>query len=270
MDNHKLNELNMENLSIDEILSDDFLKDLNLHEQDDQINVEIESAEEPATDQSTTMLYSDSQERLIERSRRTRSRIRPQNKEQKLPWQKAVLLYMHDLVYFLAAIVLVFLLCFRVVVVSGTSMNSTLYDGDYLLLISDFFYRNPHPGDIIVASKDSFDNGAPIVKRVIAVAGQKVDIDFTTGVVYVDGKALDEPYVNTPTNLDEGVDFPLIVDEGCLFVMGDNRNDSKDSRNPQIGLIDRREVLGKVIFLVFPGTNYGQEDADFNRIGVVS
>lgn len=191
-------------------------------------------------------------------------------KKGKFAWQKNALLYLHDFVYLLAAIILIFMLCFRVVVVSGTSMNNTLLDGDYLLLLGDVFYRNPQPGDVIVASKDSFDNGAPIVKRVIATEGQEVNIDFQSGIVYVDGVALDEPYTLTPTNTPEGIAFPLVVEEGCIFVMGDNRNASKDSRDPEIGQIDRREILGKVIFLFFPGTNKGTHRVDFSRIGVVS
>lgn len=189
---------------------------------------------------------------------------------QKTSLSKTLLMYLHDIVFLLAGIVVVFLLLFRVVVVSGTSMNNTLYDGDYLLLMSNVFYRNPKPGDVIVASKESYDNGLPIVKRVIATEGQTVDIDFQKGIVYVDGKALDEPYTHTPTTLEEGVHFPLIVDKGCIFVMGDNRNGSKDSRHPEIGQIDRREVLGKVVFLAMPGTNHGQYPMDFHRIGVVS
>ena len=153
------------------------------------------------------------------------------------------------------------------VVVSGPSMDETLNDGDYLLLINNAFYNDYKRGDIIVASKDSYHDGEPIIKRVIATEGQEVDIDFNLGVVYVDGVALDEPYINTPTNLDEGVSFPLIVDDGHLFVMGDNRNHSKDSRSPEIGLIDRREVLGKAIFLIFPGLDSGKRE--FDRIGVI-
>ena len=79
---------------------------------------------------------------------------------------------------------------------------------------------------------------------------------------------LDEPYVKDGTRLYEGVDFPLTVDENCLFVMGDNRNQSKDSRDPDIGLIDERQVLGQAIFLIFPGNDGGQVDRDFGRIGV--
>ena len=184
-------------------------------------------------------------------------------------WQKTLLLYIHDLVFLLAAIVLVSMLLFRVVVVSGPSMYDTLLDGDYLLVLSNVFYRQPQQGDIVIVSKDSFDNGAPIVKRVIATEGQWVDIDFEAGIVYVDEQPLDEPYTFTPTNLQEGIQFPLQVDEGCVFVLGDNRNNSKDSRNPEIGLVDEREVLGKVCLLFLPGTHKGTEVRDFGRIGVV-
>ena len=181
-----------------------------------------------------------------------------------------ILLYLHDLVYLLCAILLVFLLCFRIVIVSGSSMKNTLVDGDYLLLLSNVFYSDPQPGDIIVASKDSFDNGAPIVKRVIAVEGQEVDIDFATGSVYVDGEMITENYISSPTSSGEGVQFPLTVEEGCLFVMGDNRAWSRDSRYADIGQIDCREVLGKALFLFLPGTDKGNMIRDFSRIGGLS
>lgn len=178
-----------------------------------------------------------------------------------------VLAYLHDLVYLLSGLVIILLLLFRVVVVSGPSMINTLVDGDYLLLLSSTFYRTPNQGDIIVASKASFKDGEPIVKRVIATEGQTVDIDFEAGIVYVDGEALKEDYTYTPTNVYEGTNFPLTVDEGCVFVMGDNRNISKDSRNPEIGLIDCREILGKAILLFIPGTNKGTVPRQFYRIG---
>ena len=183
---------------------------------------------------------------------------------------QGVLSYLHDFVFLLAGILLVFLLLFRVVVVSGPSMKNTLLHGDYIILLNNVLYGEPKQGDIIVASKDSFKNGEPIIKRVIATEGQKVDIDFATGIVYVDDKALDESYTLTPTNLYQGVEFPLVVDEGCVFVMGDNRNVSKDSRNPEIGQIDCREILGKAIFLLFPGADEYTKSRDLKRIGVLS
>jgi len=183
--------------------------------------------------------------------------------------QRSVLQYLHDLIYLMAIVLLVLMLCFRVVIVSGSSMKTTLVDGDYLLLLGNVFYKEPQHGDVVVISKDSFKDGEPIVKRVIAVQGQTVDIDFTAGIVYVDGVALDEPYINTPTNLYDGTNFPLVVKEGCIFVMGDNRNSSKDSRNPQIGLIDEREVMGKAIFLMLPGVDELTKEREFDRIGVL-
>ena len=152
---------------------------------------------------------------------------------------------------------------------SGTSMNMTLLDGDYLLLLSNTFYRNPEQGDIIVVSKESFDDGAAFVKRVIATEGQTVDIDFDRGIVYVDGVALEEDYINHPTTTYGGVEFPLVVEDGCVFALGDNRGISKDSRYPDIGQIDTREILGRAIFLLIPGTNKDTKDMDFSRIGVI-
>ena len=119
-------------------------------------------------------------------------RSKQEKKEEKLDWKQTVLLYMHDLLFMLVTIMVVFLLVFRVIVVSGSSMYDTLIDGDYLLLVSNLFYHDPQYGDIIVASKESFDDGKPIIKRVIAVEGQTVDIDFDAGIVYVDGTALEE------------------------------------------------------------------------------
>ena len=191
------------------------------------------------------------------------------NKQMKNDWKKSVMFYLHDLIYMLITILLVFLLFFRVIVVSGDSMYSTLLDGDYLLLLGNLFYREPEQGDIVVISKKSFDDGKPIVKRVIAAEGQTVDIDFENAVVYVDGFALEEPYINSPTTFNEGTLFPLTVAENCIFVLGDNRGVSRDSRDPVIGQIDRREVLGKAIFLMIPGSSHGNLARDTGRIGVI-
>ena len=105
-------------------------------------------------------------------------------------WKQSVLLYVHDLMCMLLVVMLLFLVVFRVILVTGDSMFSTLWDGDYLLLESRMFCGEPEPGDIVVISKASFDNGSPIVKRVIATEGQTVDIDFESGTVYVDGDSV--------------------------------------------------------------------------------
>ncbi len=192
-----------------------------------------------------------------------------QKQEEQVSPEKSVLLYLHDLIYLLAAIMLVFMLLFRMVIVSGSSMYDTLWDGDWLLLLSSTLYDDPEYGDIIVASKESFRGGEAIIKRVIATEGQTVDIDFWEGIVYVDGNALEEDYIYSPTTMPEGMKFPLTVDEGCVFVMGDNRMDSKDSRSPDIGLVDEREILGKALLLIFPGDNKRESARDFSRIGVI-
>ena len=196
-------------------------------------------------------------------------------KRKKEGWQGTVLMYLHDLVYLLSGLILVFLLLFRVVVVSGRSMNNTLLDGDYLLLLSSTFYQDHKQGDIIVASKESLDDGAPIVKRVIATEGQWVRIDKETNLVYVGDTAdtmqpIDEHYICGETWLRDMPEEAVVVPEGCLFVLGDNREVSLDSRSSRIVFIDKREVLGKVFFLFLPGTNYGEEKQDLGRIGVVN
>ena len=141
-------------------------------------------------------------------------------------------------------------------------------------MLNNVFYSEPKQGDIIVASKESFKDGEPIIKRVIATEGQFVDIDFDAGIVFVGDSEesmmpLTEDYTKTLTTRHEGMEFPLQVAEGCIFVMGDNRDLSKDSRNPEIGLIDTREVLGKAIFLVLPAIEPTTRSREFNRIGAL-
>lgn len=181
----------------------------------------------------------------------------------------------------LAVITLVFVFFFRLNGVSGSSMYPTLVDKDYLVLESNFLYRDAKQGDIVVLYTPPFsENDELLVKRVIAVGGQTVDIDFNAGVVYVDGQALDEPYTFEPTYLSyaeygKALDYPVTVPEGELFVMGDNRNHSEDSRFSDVGCVKKEAVLGKVLFVVFPGrqTNeYGTVTGgrSWHRFGAVS
>ncbi len=184
--------------------------------------------------------------------------------------QREILSYVRDIVIWMSGFALVFLLLFRMAVVSGASMQSTLESGDVLILRNKAISPSMEYGDIVVLSKASFDDGEPLIKRIIATEGQEVDIDFDTGIVYVDGKPLDEPYTNTLTTLSEGTSFPLTVEEGCVFVMGDNRNHSRDSRDPAIGQIDCRQIVGKAVFLLIPGKDPLTDKRDFSRIGVIS
>lgn len=124
-----------------------------------------------------------------------------------------------------------------------------------MMIVSDLGYT-PERGDVIVVNKETFSIG-PIVKRVIAVGGDTVDINFATGEVFVNGEVLDEPYINEPTYTAEGMEFPLTVPEGQLFLLGDNRNGSSDSRDPRIGLVDERYVIGHVLAVIFPFSSFG-------------
>lgn len=141
----------------------------------------------------------------------------------------------------LIIIAIIFIFLVRIVGVDGNSMNNTLFNGDWLLVsaINTEFEQ----GDIVISTQPNAFN-EPIVKRVIAKGGQTVDIDFYKGIVYVDGEALDEPYIAEKTFTKEGVSFPIVVPEGSLFLMGDNRNDSTDSRSPMVGCVDERYILG--------------------------
>lgn len=146
-------------------------------------------------------------------------------------------------------VVLIFTFVIKTARVNGTSMNHTLEDKDFLVLRSAFY--TPKQFDIIAANCYGLDE--VIVKRIIAVGGQTVDIDFMSGTVYVDGVALDEPYINNPTTNDEGAfEYPITVDEGYYFCLGDNRQVSKDSRHPDVGLVSREDILGKAFLRIYP------------------
>ena len=150
--------------------------------------------------------------------------------------------------------VLIFMFCVRVIDVIGASMNPTLFNGEKML-VSGLFYK-PKVGDVVVFKKDEYDPNKLLVKRVIAVEGQEINMDFENGIVYIDGVAIAEDYISEPTY--NKLDFigPKTVPEGCVFVMGDNRNASIDSRKSEIGMLDNRLILGRAYCVVYPVSQF--------------
>lgn len=174
--------------------------------------------------------------------------------------------WVQALVFSVLAVVVVFTFGVRLIGVDGHSMVPTLQDGDRLLVLNAMLCGGYEPGDIVVLRKESF-LPTPIVKRVVAVEGQVVDIDFTSGTVFVDGKPLQEDYISERTFTAEGTAFPLTVPKGSVFVLGDNRNNSTDSRDARLGTVDERYIIGRAVYLAFPGPDAGTGIRDYERIG---
>lgn len=155
------------------------------------------------------------------------------------------------LVTMMAVFVMIFTFVARIIVVSGPSMERTLWGGD-LILVWGLGYT-PKQGDIVVLTQENYQEDS-IVKRVIATEGQRVDIDYSANTVRVDGEPLEEDYIKEQMfvpSYGEGLNH-VTVPEGCLFVMGDNRNQSADSRYPDIGIVDTRCVIGRGVAVMFP------------------
>ena len=171
-------------------------------------------------------------------------------------WKETLYFWLGTAAAVLTALILLFTFVGRVIVVDGISMLPTLEHGDLLLLQSVGY--TPRQGDVVVLTKEFEDADGPIVKRVIATGGQHVEIDYAAGTVAVDGRILDEPYLNGRMGIPcyehlTSVDVP----QGSIFVMGDNRDESSDSRNATLGAVDERYVLGRAVWVVFPFRNFG-------------
>lgn len=165
-------------------------------------------------------------------------------------------------------VVLLFTFAFRLIGVNGPSMQDTLYTGDRLLVLNAMFC-DFKPGDVVVINDYNAELSDTLVKRIIAVGGQTVDIDSATGTVYVDGAALDEPYIKGLTQSYDGTEFPLTLAEDEVFVMGDHRDHSTDSRSSRLGPVKEGYLQGKALLLLSPGKNPETGKSDWGRVGPV-
>ena len=172
------------------------------------------------------------------------------------------------LVTAVVSVVLLFTFGVRLISVNGPSMQDTLYTGDQLLVLTAMFC-DFKAGDVVVINDYNAEPqlNETLVKRIVAVGGQTVDVDFASGVVYVDGQPLDEPYTKEPTYTANGTPFPITLAEDEVFVMGDNRNHSSDSRDARLGPVKKGYLQGKALLLLTPGATPDTEKRDWGRIG---
>ena len=152
--------------------------------------------------------------------------------------------WLEEIVFALVAVILVFTFLFRVVTVTGKSMLQNFVEGE-MVVVTNVLEE-------------------PIIKRVIATEGQTVDIDYDTGTVYIDGEALNETQFGIENGITfhpydgyEALVFPQTVPKGCVFVLGDNRTVSRDSRYAEIGMIDTRHIMGEAVFTLYPFDRFG-------------
>ena len=202
----------------------------------------------------------------MEENKQVKSRLKA---EKPSDWRQDLFDWLQLLVVVLVVIVGMFTFVIGLVGVDGSSMYPTLHDQD-LMLVRRIAY-DPQPGDVIVLRKDGTFQDRALVKRIIATGGQSVYIDYTRNTITVDGEVLEEPYLNYEYDPEYKDDYLALrydldsqyvnqeftVPEGCVFVCGDNRNHSSDSRVAQLGMVDERYIIGKVMMVVFPVSDFG-------------
>lgn len=224
-----------------------------------------EVSDEPIQSENTdTISEEKTGESLLEEQPQTPSAPSPAVSKQSGGWLKEAVDYAEIFVFAICFVILLFSFVFRLCTVDGASMENTLYENESLI-VSDLFYT-PKQGDIIVFHQTGTLN-EPVVKRVIATEGETVQLSYTMDtmtvtVTDVEGniRILEEPYMKYEGSPLYYFPTTVVVPEGQLFVMGDNRNDSKDSRHADIGFVDTRRVLGKVIFRITPFNRFGTVD----------
>lgn len=173
--------------------------------------------------------------------------------------KKEILSWVQSLVVSVIIVALIVTFIGRIVKVQGESMEPNFHGGDQVITTN--IHGDLKYGDVVVIKRK---DDKPIIKRIIATGGQTIDIDYETGDVKVDGEILDEPYINELTHNNLGAELPATVPKNHFFVMGDNRNHSGDSRSPSIGMIDERQIFGKVIFRIYPFDNFGTINKEYD------
>ena len=213
----------------------------------------VESLEEETTPTETAVAETDVAETLVTEVDADSAKINEEKPDKKKQFQLNVYDFVSIIMAAFIIITIIFTFVFRLVGVKGQSMESTLFENDWLITMEQKQYVY---GDIVVITEPNYFN-EPLIKRVIATGGQIVDIDYGSSTVYVDGVALEEPYINESFILQNSDDitFPYTVPEGHLFCMGDNRNHSTDSRSTLIGAVDERYILGRAMLRILPFGN---------------
>lgn len=177
-------------------------------------------------------------------------------KKEQQSFKKELLSWVLTIAVSVGIVVLLNTFVVRVMVVDGNSMVDTLHNNDRILTTP--LYTELSRGDIVVIHRE---NDLPLVKRVIAVAGDTIDIDYDTGKVLLNGEVIDEPYLTEqmrePNYMGGNTALPLTVSEGHVFVMGDNRNNSLDSRAQTVGEVPVQNVFGKAFFRIWPLDAFG-------------
>ena len=205
----------------------------------------------------------------MEQEKKVKSRLKPEEPED---WRRDLFEWLQLLVIVLVAVIGLFTFVVGIVGVDGSSMYPTLEHGD-LMLVRRVAYT-PENGDVIVLRKDGTFDDRALVKRVIATGGQTVYIDYNTNTITVDGVVIDEPYLNYDQDTRYSDDYlalrhdldgqyinqEFVVPEGCVFVCGDNRNHSSDSRVAALGMVDERYIIGEVLMVFWPVSNLGVID----------
>lgn len=213
----------------------------------------VESLDEEQTASEETVAETDVAETLVTEVDADSAKTNEEKPDKKKQFQLNVYDFASIIMAAFIIITIIFTFVFRLVGVKGQSMESTLFENDWLITMEQKEYVY---GDIVVITEPNYFN-EPLIKRVIATGGQIVDIDYGSSTVYVDGVALEEPYINESFILQNSDDitFPYTVPEGHLFCMGDNRNHSTDSRSTLIGAVDERYILGRAMLRILPFGN---------------